>query len=391
MSFNNRDVTVMINSQNEDAMEKRMVGKNVYLAGIGSFSPGDPVPFDKIEDVLGRITDAPEKLLKRIDRMRPIMKEMLGVEYSHYALDPNTRQITETNVSMSVKAANKALEMANMNASQIDLIVYAGIFFDHMCPPTSVFVQEALNIPHCAEISIHSNCTAIYKALQVASDLIACGRYKNAIVVTSQLSSPFLQAEYFNQKVMTEEQVILRWFLSDGAGALVLSSNKPAKPCLKVLDTYLESVGVGLEPAMKMLIGASRSNVLEIYKNGWHHLTQDLKTVAKLAPELGRKGFRRMRGKCNFDPSKIKCFFLNIPTKHLMDTGVEIIKTELNNPDLYFYTKLSTRGYPGAPAIIIALDEYLHETSLNPGDLLVSFVTESSKWMHAGFILEYSE
>jgi 3-oxoacyl-[acyl-carrier-protein] synthase III len=380
----------MMSSHNEDALEKKMDGRDVYMAGIGSYSPGDPVPFDKIEDVLGRLTNAPARVLKRIDRIRPIMKEMLGIEYSHYALDPTTRQLTETNVTMSVKSSNKALEMAKMDAAQIELIVYAGIFYDYMCPPTSVFVQEALNIPHCAEIAIHSNCTAIYKALQVASDLIDYGRYDNALVIASQLSSPFLRAEYYNQRVITEEQAVLRWFLSDGAGALVLTSNKPAKPSLKVLNTYLESVGVGIEPSMKMLIGATKSNLHEIYENGWHHLTQDFKTVAKLAPELARKGSREMLQKWNlFDLSRVKCFFLNIPTKHLMDIGIKMAKAESKNPDLPYYTKLSTRGYPGAPAIIIALDEYLHETRLNPGDQLVSFVTESSKWMHAGFILEY--
>jgi 3-oxoacyl-[acyl-carrier-protein] synthase III len=72
-----------------------------------------------------------------------------------------------------------------------------------------------------------------------------------------------------------------------------------------------------------------------------------------------------------------------------MDIGIQIAKADLNNPDLAFYTKLATRGYPGAPAIVIALDEYIHSADLTPGDQLVSFVTESSKWMHAGFILEY--
>jgi 3-oxoacyl-[acyl-carrier-protein] synthase III len=366
-----------------------MKGRDVYVGGIGSFSPGEPVPFDMIEDVLGKITDAPKKILKRIDRMRPLMKEMLGIEYSHYALDPKTRQQTEDNVSMSVKSAKKALEMAEMGATEIDLIVYAGILFDVWCPPSSTLVQDALNIPYCAEMTIHSNCTAIYKAIQVASDLIAYGRYDNALVVTSQLSSTFLRAEYFNQKALTEEQAILRWFLSDGAGAMVLTSKNSGKVRLKVVDTYLESVGVGIEPSMKMLVGTSKWDISEIHEHGWHHLTQDLKTVAKLAPELGKKGFKTMLEKTNLNLSTVKCFFANIPTKHLMDLLVKTLRIDFQNPHLHFYTKLSTRGYQGPPAIIIAIDEYMKETQLSPGDRLVSFVTESSKWMHAGFILEY--
>ena len=343
-----------------------MNGRDVYIAGIGSFSPGEPVPFDRIEEVLGKITDAPKRVLKRIDRMRPIMKEMLGIENSYYAIDPNTRERTETNVSMAVKSSKKALEMARINAPDIDLIVYAGIFYDYMCPPSSVFVQDELNIPYCAEISIHSNCTSIYKALQVASDMIANGRYNNALVVAAQMSSPFLRSEYFNQKVMTEEQAVLRWFLSDGAGALVLTSERPEKLPLRVLDTYLESVGAGLDPAMKMLIGAEKSNLSEIYDNGWHHLVQDIKVVAKLAPGFFEKGIKTMIKKTDLDVSTVKCFFANIPTKHLMDLTIESLKRDWH-ADLPFYTKLSTRGYQGVPAILIALDEYLKETDLNPG------------------------
>ena len=169
--------------QDKNAMGETIMGRDVYLTGIGSFSPGDPVPFDKIEDVLGKITDAPEKLLKRIDRMRPIMKEMLGVEYSHYAIDQDSRQLTEDNTSMCVKAAHKAFKMAGTDTSQIDLIIYAGILYDYLCPPNSVFVQEALNISCCAEISIHSNCTAIYKALQVAADQIAVFKFVGFLVL----------------------------------------------------------------------------------------------------------------------------------------------------------------------------------------------------------------
>ncbi len=366
-----------------------MEGRDVYISGIGSYSPGEPVPFEEMEKVLGRITDAPEKLLKRIDRLRPIMKEMLGIEYSHYALDPETRQPTEDNVSMSVKSARKALEMAGIDANEINLLIYAGILYDVWCPPSSTLVQDELKILNCAEMTIHSNCTATYKAIQVASDLIAYGRYDNALVVTSQLSSVFLRAEYFNQKALTEEQAVLRWFLSDGAGALVLTPENSGEARLKVVDTYLESVGVGIEPSMRMLVGSSHWDYHQVFEHGWHHLTQDLRTVAKLAPELGMKGLHMMLEKTGLDVSTVKWALLNVPTKHLMDIAVKIGRRTLKNPDLPFYTKLGTRGYQGPPAIIIALDDYIQESQLRPGDRLMSFVTESSKWMHAGFILEY--
>lgn len=365
-------------------------GRDVYVVGTGAFSPGNPIPLAEIEDVLGRITSAPPKIMKRIERMGSVMKDMLGIEYSHYAIDPATGKGTESNTSMATKAATKALRGAGMDPKQIELITYGGILYDYLCPPNTVFIQEALDIPYCAEISVHSNCTSSYKALQIAADMIAIGRYDTALVLSSQLSSVFLRADYLNQAVLTEEQAILRWFLCDGASALVLSAHRPPGLALKVRDTYLESVGVGIKPSMRMLIGAANSNILEIYEKGYHHLIQDIKTVASRAPDFFSKGVDKMMELCPIDISKVKCFFANIPTKHLLDLGIKKLrKDHFKNKDLPFYSKLGTRGYQGPPAVFIALDEYLEEAVHEPGDLLFSFVTESSKWMHAGFVLEY--
>jgi 3-oxoacyl-[acyl-carrier-protein] synthase III len=197
-------------------------------------------------------------------------------------------------------------------------------------------------------------------------------------------------AEYYNQKAVTVEQAILRWFLSDGAGALVLSSKKPDRPCLQIVDTYLESVGVGIEPSMRLMVGSNNPRPLDFYEKGSHHLTQDFQVVSKLAPDLFKEGMEAMTEKTQLDLNTVKCFFANIPTKHLMDEAKKRLRYEkFNNPDLPFYTPLAIRGYPGAPAVVISLDEYMKEVELQIGDRIASFVTESSKWMHAGFIMEY--
>ncbi|MEW6378002.1 MAG: hypothetical protein AB1611_00185 [bacterium] len=371
-------------------------GTDVYITGIGSFSPGDKIPFDRIDGVLGEITDAPPKLMKWIKKVQPTMKEMLGMEYFHYAIDPVTKKPTEDNVSMCVKSARKALDMAGMKASDINLLIYGGAMMEQVAPPTSTLIQDKLNIPYCAEMSIHSNCTSIYKALQVGTDLIANGRYQSALLMSSQLSSPFLSARHYNQKILERDQVILRWFLCDGAGAVVLSNKKnPGGINLRVVDTYLESVGAGLGPDMYALFGGHRAQPLEAYEHGWHHLTQNITNVAKVAPSLCKKGMDNMLARTGLDMNRVKYFLANIPTRHFMDLIIAGLKKTYKVPQVNFYTKLGDRGYQGAPAILIALDEFFQEHSqeqkLERGDLLMSLVTESSKWMQAGFILEYTD
>jgi len=362
----------------------------VYVAGVGSFLPGDPIAFTEIERVLGKITDAPPKILSWIDRMRPIMEEMLGVETCHYAIDPDTRQPSEDNVTMSVKAGEKAMEMAGIAKSDIDLLVYAGVMMENICPPTTVLIQEAMGIPDVSEYSVHSNCTSIYKAIQLASDQIALGRYKTALIMTSQLSSPFLRAEHYNQKVLTRPQILLRWFLSDGAGAIVLTSDpKLGNKRMKIVETYIESIGLGEGPDMYCLMGGHRVNMLQAYEHGWHHLTQNFERVARLGVELGKKAGDRMVERLGMDWRSIRYFFLNVPTKHIADQVVADMRKDCDVPTLDVYTKLAEHGYPGPCAIIHGLDGFLREKSPEKGDILFSVVAESSKWIYGGFVFEY--
>jgi len=362
----------------------------VYVAGLGSFLPNDPVPFTEIESVLGKITEAPPKILNWIDRMRPIMEEMLGVETCHYAMDPETRAPTEDNVTMSVKAADKAMAMAGISKEDIDLIVYAGVVMENLCPPTTVLIQEAMGIPDVAEYAVHSNCTSIYKAIQLAADQIALGRYKTALIMTSQLSSPFLRAEHYNQKVLTKPQILLRWFLSDGAGAIVLTRDPSlGRKRMKVVETYTESIGLGEGPDMYCIIGGQHINLLEAYEHGWHHLTQNFERVARLALDLGKKAADRMVDRLGLDWSSIRYFFMNVPTKHIGDQMMADMQRDKDIPNLEVYSKLSEHGYPGPCAIIHGLDGFLQERTPQKGEIMFSVVAESSKWMYAGFVLEY--
>ena len=173
----------------------------VRISGTGSFLPGSPISIDDVDYFLGELTEAPAKIKSWLGRMKVMMKEMLEVESYYYAIDPVTRQLTEDNITMSVKAAKKALVMANIPAAEIDFIAYGSAHQNQM-PTASVRIQEALGIEKCSEISIHANCTSAYKALLVAFDFVKSGRCKNALVISSGISSSELRAEYYNQPIV---------------------------------------------------------------------------------------------------------------------------------------------------------------------------------------------
>ena len=141
-------------------------------------------------------------------------------------------------------------------------------------PTPSVRIQEALGIDRCGEVSVHANCTSAYKALLLAHDLLRNGRYRNALVISSGISSSELRAEYYNQPIVKKEELFLRYFLGDGAGAVVLVAGESSNPGLYLESTYMESAGGNKPSAMKNKRPAYWMNPREEFELGYHHLSQ---------------------------------------------------------------------------------------------------------------------
>lgn len=375
----------------------------VKVVGAGAYLPGEPVKFHDIEKVLGELTEVNDDFKKWYKRTRNLMYQILGMENYYYAIDPETGMANDTCAGLAAKAGRAALKMANMDAQEIDLLIYAGSSNDRfICPPTSAFVQQELGIEYCAEMSIHSNCTATYKALQVASDMIANGRYKTAMVCSANLVSSALRSDFYNQAKLEKNQAILRWFLCDGAGAIILKADESGSPGLYFRDSYVESVGSKYSPHMYNSMGASTAGPRLDYLAGNHHITQDYRDVSQLGPKLFIDGFLKfcdqLRDKLGEEEYKrrvhdAKYFLVNVPTRHLIDLTADELKVkfrELRDAkfDMY-YSTTEKRGYTGPAAILITLEKLMSQEKLENRDAIISFVTESSKWMHAGFLLEY--
>ena len=365
----------------------------VYIAGSGTFLPGEPIPFEQTDRILGELTEAPQKIKKWIARTKPVMAELLDIKYLHYAIDPTTREFTEDNISMSVKAAKEALHLAGIEASEIDLICYGSAHQDQM-PTASVRIQEALGIQKCKEFSIHANCTSAYKAMYLAWELIKNGSSQHALVISSSMSSSELRAEYYNQQLLDKESLFLRWFLSDGAGAILLTADRELAKGYELEYTYVESIG-GKKPSLMFNHRpAYWMNPKEEYEKGFHHLRQNFRNA--LSTDIFQesdgsiffKGFKRMLAKHSIPLDAIKLFQINMPTKHIVDSIVQEFNT-LGISDDKFYTKLDELGYNGPPMALVCLDKIIREETLNSGEYIASFVTEVSKFMQAGYFVRH--
>ena len=136
-------------------------------------------------------------------------------------------------------------------------------------------------------------------------------------------------------------------------------------------------------------------NPREEFEKGYHHLAQMFREeLSSNFHEPGGsvflKGLKRMIQRHNIDLSSLRFFQVNFPSKHITELIMDEC-AELGIPRETLYSAMATMGYIGPPMALLCLDKIKSEEKLKDGDLILSFVTEVSKFMQAGYTIRYNE
>ncbi|MDC9592231.1 beta-ketoacyl-ACP synthase III [Xenorhabdus sp. IM139775] len=135
----------------------------------------------------------------------------------------------ENVATLGFNAAEKAIEMAGIDKTQIDLIVVATTSSTHAFPSAACQIQQLLGIQGVAAFDVAAACAGFTYALSVVDKFIKTGAAKHALVIGSDIISRVLDPE-------DRSTVIL---FGDGAGAMVVgASEEPG-----ILSTHLHADG----------------------------------------------------------------------------------------------------------------------------------------------------
>lgn len=170
--------------------------RKVKIMGTGKYLPSRIV------------TD--EELDRKLNTAPGWVEGMTGVGVRHYAQDG------ETASAMAAKAAAAALETAGLEFADIDCLVCASGTKEQPLPCTAALIQQALGQEHSGVpcFDIDSTCLSFMVGLDVMSYMIAAGRYRHVLIVSSEIASRGLNWEH-------KESAAL---FGDGAAAAVLGS-----------------------------------------------------------------------------------------------------------------------------------------------------------------------
>ncbi len=166
------------------------------LIGTGSYLPGDPVTNN---DLVARGVDTNDEWI--VTRT--------GIS-SRYLAEPGA-----TASELGLTAARRALEMAGVDGSEIDLIIVATSTPDFIFPSTACLIQGQLGNKGATAFDVQAVCSGFVYALGIADKFIRSGSHKKALVIGTEVFSRILDWNDRGTCVL----------FGDGAGAVVLEAS----------------------------------------------------------------------------------------------------------------------------------------------------------------------
>ncbi|MCS5564790.1 MAG: ketoacyl-ACP synthase III [Methylococcales bacterium] len=183
----------------------------------------------KYSRIIGTGGYLPEKVMtnhdisEKVDTTDAWIYERTGIRTRRIAADH------ETSSSMAEIAAREALDAANLDADDIDLIITATSTPDRIFPSTACLLQQRLGIRNCAAFDVQAACSGFIYGLSIADQFIRAGNANYVLVVGSEINSRLLDWSDRTTCIL----------FGDGAGAVLLKVSKEPG----ILSTHIHSDG----------------------------------------------------------------------------------------------------------------------------------------------------
>ncbi|MDE5168117.1 beta-ketoacyl-ACP synthase III [Paenibacillus larvae] len=308
--------------------------------------------------VLGSGKYVPEKVLTNqdLEQMVDTNDEWIvtrtGMRERHIASEH------EATSDLAYEAAKIALDRAGITADQLDLILVATVTPDMSFPSTSCLLQDRLGARKAAAFDLSAACAGFLYGLATASNFIANGMYRYALVIGAETLSKITDYTDRNTCIL----------FGDGAGAVVLG---PVEEGRGFKSFELGADGSGAE-LLHLRGGGSRyPSSPATLEQKMHYIYMAGSEVFKFAVRIMGNAAEEALRKAGMTKEQVG---LLVPHQ----ANVRIIQSALNRLNLTedkCMINLDKYGNMSAASIPVALAEADEQGRLKQGDtvLLVGF------------------
>ncbi|MBT3307030.1 MAG: ketoacyl-ACP synthase III [Alphaproteobacteria bacterium] len=293
------------------------------------------------------------ELSTRLDTTDEWIQSRTGIRQRHLAADG------EMTSDLALKAAERALEYADIPAAEVDMVVLATTTPDQTFPATATKVQTRLGMINGAAFDIQAVCSGFVFGLSVADNFIKTGQCKTVLLIG---------AETFSRILDWEDRTTCVLF-GDGAGAVVLrAAENDSEANLGesghnrgpgILSTHLHSDGstndllyVDGGPSSTQTVGHVRMNGREVFR----HAVKNLASIVDETLESNGLG-----------ADDIDWVVPHQANKRILDGTAR----KLGVPTEKFVVTVDRHANTSAASIPLALDEAVRDGRIKKGDLVL--------------------
>jgi 3-oxoacyl-[acyl-carrier-protein] synthase III len=304
--------------------------------------------------ITGTGSYAPEKVVTNFDLEKILdtndewIRTRTGIVERHLVIDG------ENTSDLATKAALRALDMAGVAATDLDLIIVGTITGDYPWPATACLVQHNLGAVNAGAYDVSAACSGFLYALAAGADRIVAGNARKVLVIGAEVFSRIVDWNDRNTCVL----------FGDGAGAVVLEACEGDHG---ILSTHLYADGSQSELLCQPGFGTKITPSVEGIARGDHFLKMQGNEVFKVAVRSMAEVARTALEANGMTTADVDLFIPHQANIRILDATAKRIGLR----DDQVYVNVDRFGNTSAATIPIALDEVVRAGRLKTGDILL--------------------
>lgn len=304
----------------------------VRIVGTGSYLP------KKVADnhFLSTIVDTDDEWIR----------QRTGIKERHLSSGK------EGTTYMAVQAARAALESAEIEPEELDMIIVATVSADTYVPSTSCSVQGEIGAVRATCYDINAACSGFLFALNTAYAYIEMGMAKTVLIAG---------AETLSREVDWSDRSSCILF-GDGAGAAIVRREEGE-------GGFIASVtgSDGSQGEVLTCKGRGIQNPFHKSRRKKDYIKMEGQAVFRFAVTMVPRCIKQILKKTDTDPEEIKFFVLHQANVRILEVIAKRLKVDLDK----FPMNLDRYGNTSSASIPILLDELNRNHLLERGDKLI--------------------
>jgi 3-oxoacyl-[acyl-carrier-protein] synthase-3 len=269
------------------------------------------------------------------------------------------RRLVEVQGSLSAiaaRAAQEALDMAGIAATDLDLILLATSTPDDLFG-TACKIQALLGASQAVAFDMTAACSGFVFGMVTAAQFIRTGVYKNVLLIGADILSRWVDWSDRGTCVL----------FGDGAGAVVLQANE----CDRFLGFELRSDGTqnsSLQLAYDNTQNEEIVNGISVGRGTFRPITMNGREIYRFAVQKVPEVMEKALFRANLTVDQVDWLLLHQANQRILDA----VAQRLTIGPQKVLSNLARYGNTSAASIPLALDEAVRQGKIQPSDIIAA-------------------